>query len=168
MEVTFDIDADGILHVTAKDKATGTEQKVRVEASSGLEPADIDKAIKEAESHAEDDEKRREQIETKNTLDAFIYQTEKSFKEHGEKLEAEERQNLDTAIADAKTALEADDLDKMKAAQENLQNVAYRLSEVLYKNAAEAGAPEAGAEAHTADEEPSDDDSVIDVEEVST
>ena len=168
VEVTFDIDADGILHVTAKDKATGTEQKVRVEASSGLDANDIDKAIKDAESHAEDDEKRREQIETKNTLDAFIYQTEKSFKEHGDKLEAEDRQKLDTAIADAKTALESDDTDKMKAAQEELQNVAYRLSEVLYKTAAEAGAPEAGAEAPAAADEAADDDSVIDVEEVST
>jgi molecular chaperone DnaK len=164
IEVSFDIDADGILHVHAKDKGTGKEQKVRVEASSGLSDTDIDGAIQEADAHAEEDKKYREQVELKNNLGAFVYQTEKSFKEHGDKLPPEDRSTLDSALADAKSALEADDFDKMTKAQEDLQAIAYKLSEVLYKDMAgqaEGAAPEgAGADEGT-------DEGVIDVEEVS-
>ncbi|MBR57928.1 MAG: molecular chaperone DnaK [Myxococcales bacterium] len=164
IEVAFDIDADGILVVHAKDKATGKEQKVRVEASSGLSETDIEQAVQDADANADEDARRKEQVEVKNTLDAFIYQTEKSFKEHGDKVPAEDRAKLDTALADAKAAVETDDLDKMKAAQEELQTIAYRLAEVLYSPDAnaQAEAPTAEASAPT----PEDDDSVIDVEEI--
>jgi molecular chaperone DnaK len=171
IEVAFDIDADGILHVTATDKATAKEQKVRVEASSGLSENDIENAVEAAEANAEEDKKRREQVELRNELDTFVYQTEKTFKELGDKLSQDDRRQLDEAIADAKKALEANDTEQMTRAREGLQNVAYRLSEAAYKQQAEAdGAqqpegPQANASSNGGGNGQSD-DSVIDVEEV--
>ena len=168
IEVAFDIDADGILHVTATDKATGKEQKVRVEASSGLSENDIEDAVKAADANAEDDKKRREQVELRNELDGFVYQTEKTFKELGEKLSQDDRRQLDEAIAEAKKSLEANDTEQMTRAREKLQNVAYRLSEAAYKQQAEA----AGEQQAQADGGSSSggngqsEDGVIDVEEV--
>ena len=165
VEVSFDIDADGILNVHAKDKGTGKEQTVRVEASSGLSENDIEEAIGEAEANEEEDKKRREQIDLKNNLDTFVYQTEKSFKEHGEKLSPEDRTELDNALKDAKAALEADDFDKITKAQESLQTIAYKLSEILYKEAAEQQGDAPGD--NDGDNDGADDE-VIDVEEVSS
>jgi len=165
VEVAFDIDADGILHVTATDKATSKEHKVRVEASSGLSDTDIDRAVQDAEANAEDDEKRREHADLRNNLDSFVYQTEKTFKEHGDKLPPEDRQALDEGLAKAKDAVEKDDFEAMKAAQEHLQSVAYRLSEAMYKSA-DSESPE-GGEGPGPDGSVEDAD-VIDAEEVGT
>ncbi len=165
VEVAFDIDADGILHVTATDKATSKEHKVRVEASSGLSDTDIDRAVQDAEANAEDDEKRREHADLRNNLDSFVYQTEKTFKEHGDKLPPEDRQALDEGLAKAKDAVEKDDFEAMKAAQEHLQSVAYRLSEAMYKSA-DPESPEGGE--GPGPEGSVEDADVIDAEEVGT
>jgi molecular chaperone DnaK len=167
VEVAFDIDADGILHVTATDKATNKEHKVRVEASSGLSDSDIERAVVDAEANAEDDEKRREHADLRNTLDSFVYQTEKTFKEHGDKLASEDRQALDEGLAKAKAAVEQDDFEAMQAAQEHLQSVAYRLSEAMYKGA-NADAPGPGDSDDMQGGPPADEGDVIDAEEVGT
>lgn len=135
IEVTFDIDANGIVHVSAKDLGTGKEQKIRIEASSGLNEGDIDKMVREAEAHAEEDRKERERIETRNEADALIYQTEKSLKEYGDKAGAGEKQNIETAVKDLKAAIESNDTEAIKQKTEALKQASYKLSEELYKNA---------------------------------
>ena len=135
IEVTFDIDANGIVHVSAKDLGTGKEQKIRIEASSGLNESDIDKMVQEAEAHAEEDRKERERIETRNEADALIYQTEKALKEYGDKGGATEKQNIESAIKALKTAIESNDTEAIKQKTETLKQASYKLSEELYKNA---------------------------------
>ncbi|MEP6733003.1 MAG: molecular chaperone DnaK [bacterium] len=120
VEVTFDIDANGILHVAAKDKATNKEQKIRVEASSGLSDADVDKMVKDAEANAEADKKRREEIDTRNRLDSMTYEVEKNAKEWSDKLPAELKTKLEASVERARKALRGDDLNEIKAAQEEL------------------------------------------------
>ena len=124
VEVTFDIDANGILHVSAKDKATGKEQKIRIEASSGLSDADIDKMVKDAEKNAAEDKKRREEIDTRNRLDSMTYEVEKNAKEWSDKLPADLKTRLDASVERARKALRGDDMDEIRAAQEEL-NAAY-------------------------------------------
>ena len=135
IEVTFDIDANGIVHVSAKDLGTGKEQKIRIEASSGLNESDIDKMVQEAEAHAEEDRKERERIETRNEADALIYQTEKALKEYGDKGGATEKQNIENAIKELKAAIESNDTEAIKQKTETLKQASYKLSEELYKNA---------------------------------
>ncbi|HWP68242.1 MAG TPA: molecular chaperone DnaK [Rectinemataceae bacterium] len=135
IEVTFDIDANGIVHVSAKDLGTGKEQKIRIEASSGLNEGDINKMVQEAEAHAEEDRKERERIETRNEADALIYQTEKSLKEYGDKAGAGEKQNIENAVKDLKAAIESNDTEAIKQKTEALKQASYKLSEELYKNA---------------------------------
>ncbi len=142
IEVTFDIDANGILHVTAKDLGTGKDQKITIQGSSGLSKEEVEKMTKDAELHAEEDRKRKEAVETRNQLDSGIYQLEKTLSEAGDKLPADVKGKIDTAIADAKKDLESNDPDKMKAAIENLGKV----GQELYAQAAQAGQP-AGEEA---------------------
>jgi molecular chaperone DnaK len=120
VEVTFDIDANGILHVSAKDKATGKEQKIRIEASSGLSDSDIQKMVKDAESHAADDKKRREEIDARNRLDSMTYEVEKNSKEWGDKLPAELKSKLEGSVERARKALRGDDMNEIRAAQEEL------------------------------------------------
>jgi molecular chaperone DnaK len=120
IEVTFDIDANGILHVTAKDRATGKEQKIRIEASSGLSDAEIDKMVQDAESHAEEDKQRKEKIEARNQLDTLVYQVEKDLGEWGEKLSADTRSRLDSALEGAKQALKQDELSVLTRARDEL------------------------------------------------
>ena len=120
VEVTFDIDANGILHVAAKDKATNKEQKIRVEASSGLSDADIDKMVKDAEKNADEDKKRREEIDTRNRLDSMTYEVEKNAKEWSDKLPADLKTKLEASVERARKALRGDDLNEIKAAQEDL------------------------------------------------
>ena len=115
VEVTFDIDANGILHVGAKDKATGKEQKIRVEASSGLSDADIDKMVKDAEKNAAEDKKRREEIDTRNRLDSMTYEVEKNAKEWGDKLPADLKTKLEGSVERARKALRGDDMQLQKA-----------------------------------------------------
>ncbi len=133
IEVTFDIDANGILHVGAKDKATNKEQKITITASSGLSKDDISKMTKDAELHAEEDKKKHEEVTNRNQLDSMIYNTEKMYNENKEKIPAEEGKNLESAIAAAKKALEANDVEAMKRETENLTKASHKLAEVMYK-----------------------------------
>jgi len=148
IEVTFDIDANGIVHVSAKDQGTGKEQKIRIEASSGLNDADIDKMVREAEAHAEEDKRERERAEARNEADTLIYSTEKSLKDYGDKVSAEERSAIEAAVADLKKAVEANEAEQMKEKIEALKQASYKLAEQIYKQSS-AGAPgaEAGPEA---------------------
>lgn len=141
IEVTFDIDANGILHVSAKDKGTGKDQKITITNSSGLSKDEIDKMKKEAELNAEADKKQREAVETKNNLDNLIYQTEKQIEELGDKLPSDKKSELDTALAEGKSALESNQDDQMKAASTKIQNLFASLAQDLYGQAGAAGAP---------------------------
>ena len=150
VEVTFDIDANGILHVSAKDKATGKEQKIRIEASSGLSDSDIDKMVKQAESHASEDKARREEIEARNQLDALVYRVEKDSKEWVDKLPSDTKAALDGALEKGKESLRTGDAKAIKAALDGLNTAYSTAGAAMYQNqqaSAEAGAPEtAGAE----------------------
>ena len=146
IEVTFDIDANGIVHVSAKDMGTGKENKVVITASSNLSEAEIERAVKEAEAHAEEDKKIKEKIEVKNNADSLVYNTEKTLKDLGDKVSAEEKSAVEAEIANVKKALEGDDVEAIKAAQEKLQQEFYKVSEKLYANVnPNAGAQDAGA-----------------------
>ena len=142
VEVTFDIDANGIMNVSAKDRGTGKEQKITITSSSGLDKKEVEKLVKDAEAHSSDDKKRREAIEAKNALDALIYSTEKLVDESGDKVPASEKEAVRSAIADAKKVLEgqAGDAEALKKAAQNLQKTSYKIAEALYKSAP-AGAP---------------------------
>ena len=148
VEVTFDIDANGILHVSAKDKATGKEQKIRIEASSGLSDTDIQKMVKDAESHAAEDKKRREEIDARNRLDSMTYEVEKNSKEWGEKLPAELKTKLEGSVERARKALRGDDMNEIRAAQEELTKTFGEAGQSFY--AQNQGAPVGGQEAGAA------------------
>jgi molecular chaperone DnaK len=145
VEVTFDIDANGIMNVSAKDLGTGKEQKITITASSGLNKDEIDRMVKEAASHSEEDRKRREEIEAKNRLDSLIYATEKSFNENRSKLEAGEVSQFESALADARKALEAGGTENMNGAGERLQQASHKLAEVMYRSASQSGPGPSGA-----------------------
>jgi molecular chaperone DnaK len=165
VEVTFDIDANGILNVKAKDKGTGKEQKVTITASSGLSEEDIEKMKKDAEAHSDEDTQKKEAIDTKNQADSMIYQTEKLLKDNAEKISDETKKKVEDAIAELKTVLETEDAEKIKAETEKCQQVVYSVSEELYKagaaDEAAQGAAQPGAE--QASEEPAKED-VVDAE----
>ena len=139
VEVTFDIDANGIVNVSAKDVGTGREQKITITASSGLSKEEIDKMMKDAESHASEDEKRKAAIEARNRLDGLVYSVEKSFNENKEKLDAAASGEIESALSDARTALGGEDADAMNNAFERLQTASHKLAEVLYSQAGAAG-----------------------------
>jgi len=139
IEVTFDIDANGILHVSARDKATGKEQKIRIEASSGLSEQEIQKMVKDAESHADEDKERREQIETKNRGDALAWETEKQLKDLGDKVDAESKAKVESALETLKKALERNDTAEIKSGSEELTKIWNEVSGKLYAEAAKAG-----------------------------
>ena len=146
IEVTFDIDANGIVSVQAKDKATGKEQQIRIQASGGLSDADIQTMVKEAEANAESDKRRREQVEARNSTEAMIHQVEKSLADGGEKVPAEAKTEAEAAIADARTALQGEDAAALKAASDRLTQAAMKVGEAMYKAEQAAGpAPEAPA-----------------------
>lgn len=145
VEVTFDIDANGIVNVSAKDKATGKEQQIRIQASGGLSDADIQRMVKEAESNAAEDKKRRELVETRNQADGLLHSTERSVTEHGDKIGADEKAKIETAMADLKTALEGTDAETIRTKTQGLAEAAMKLGEIMYK-AAQAEAGNAGAE----------------------
>jgi molecular chaperone DnaK len=147
IEVTFDIDANGILHVAARDKATGKEQKIRIEASGGLTEQEIQKMVKDAESHSDEDKARRDEVETRNRGGALAWQTEKQLADLGDKVDAESRAKVDGALAPLKTALEGTDIAAIKSATEELSKVWNEVSGKLYaeaSKAADAGGPGAG------------------------
>ncbi len=137
IEVTFDIDANGIVHVSAKDLGTGKEQKIRIESSSGLSESEIEKMVKEAEMHAKEDKKEREKAEVRNEADNLIYATEKSLKEYGEKISADEREKIDQSIKDLQQALESADTQAVKDKVEALKQASYKLAEEVYKTASQ-------------------------------
>src|ERR687883_259428 len=141
VEVTFDIDANGILHVTAKDKATNKEQKIRIEASSGLSDADIDRMVREAEIHAQEDKKRREEIDTRNRLDSMTYEVEKNAKEWSDKLPADMKTRLDASVERSRKALRGDDMSEIRSAQEELTRAYSEAGQSLYAQQASSGAP---------------------------
>jgi molecular chaperone DnaK len=139
IEVTFDIDANGIVHVSAKDLGTGKEQKIRIESSSGLSDQDIDRMVKEAEIHAEEDKKEREKAEVRNEADSMIYSTEKNIKDLGDKVNAEDKSKTEEAIAELRKALEGGDIQTIKDKTEALKQVSYKIAEEIYKQQAAAG-----------------------------
>src|SRR6185503_7430989 len=146
VEVTFDIDANGIVNVHAKDKGTGKEQQIRIQASGGLSDSDIEKMVSEAEQFAEEDKKRRDAAESKNQAESLIHSTEQQLKEHGDKVDEALKSEIEAAVAEAKTAVEGGDTDTIKA--KALAQVAMKLGQAIYEKdqAAQAAAqPEAGA-----------------------
>jgi len=143
IEVTFDIDANGIVKVSAKDQATSKEQSIQITASSGLSKDEIDKLVKDAELHAEDDKKKKELVEARNTADSLIYQTEKSIKELGDKVDAETKTKVEEAIGNLKTAMEGDDADRIKQLSEELTQSSHKLAEAMYQQASQAGQEQA-------------------------
>ena len=151
IEVTFDIDANGIVNVSAKDLGTGKEQHITITASSNMSKEDIDKAVREAEQYAAEDKKRREEVDLRNGADQMIFQTEKALGELGDKVSASEKSDVEAKIADLKEALKGSDIEAIKAKQEELQKAFYAISEKVYKEAAAAqqaaqGAPTDGAQ----------------------
>jgi len=167
IEVTFDIDANGILHVSAKDLGTGKEQKITIQASSGLDDADIDRMVKEAEEHATEDAELKEKIEVKNQADSTVFQIEKVLKENEDKVDAEKRAPVEEKIEELKKAIESDNTEEIKAAMEALNTEMQSISEELYSQAGadQAAAGGAGPEAASADSSDEDDD-IIDAEVV--
>ena len=137
IEVTFDIDANGIVHVGAKDLGTGKEQSIKITASSGLSEEEIKKMVGEAEVHAAEDRKRKDMVEARNQLDSLIYQTEKSLKENGSDLEGSIKDNIDTALKKAKEVLDGQDADAMRKAAEELTQSSHKLAEAMYAKAAQ-------------------------------
>ena len=172
VEVTFDIDANGIVNVSAKDKATGKEQQIRIQASGGLSDSDIDDMVKDAESHAEEDKKRREGVEVRNSADALVHGSEKNLKEYGDKVPDEDRQAIEDAVKDLKDALEDEgaDPESLQAKTEALSEVSMKLGEAMYKAsqeeaaAAEAGDGGDGGDGDASGDADEDDGSVVDAE----
>lgn len=155
IEVTFDIDANGIVHVSAKDKATGKEQSIEIKASSGLSEEEIDKMVKDAEAHAEEDKRKRELVDLRNQADTLLYTTEKSLKENGDKISAEERGNVESALNQLKSVKDGTDAGAIKAALESLTQSSHKLAEAMYAQAsseAQAGQTGSSGEAGADDE----------------
>jgi len=160
IEVTFDIDANGIVNVSASDKATGKEQSIRIQASGGLTEADINRMVKEAESHAEEDKKRRELVEIRNQAEALVHSTERMLKDYGDKVPAGDKALVESAVTDLKSVIEGDDRDAIKQKVDALAQASMKLGEAMYQAsqgaAAAGGGPQAAA--------PGDDDKVVDVD----
>ena len=172
IEVTFDIDASGILHVSAKDLGTGKEQSIKITSSTKLSKEDIDKYVKEAEQYAADDKKKKEEIEAKNEADNLVYATEKSLKEHGDKISQDERLKIEQAINDTKEAIKGGDIAKIKEAKDKLSDASHKLAEEVYKAAqqqqqanAQGTQSNAGAQANN-NAGGNNDDNVVDAEVV--
>jgi molecular chaperone DnaK len=162
VEVTFDIDANGIVSVTAKDKATSKEQQIRIQASGGLSDKDIEKMVKEAESHAAEDKKKRALAEAKNNADALIHSTEKAMSEHGSKIDAGDRTAIEDAIAALKESIKSDDPDQIKPKTDALAQASMKLGEAMYKAQQAAGAAEGAGPAEGS--QPKPDDNVVDAD----
>ena len=145
IEVSFDIDANGIVNVSAKDKATNKEQTIRIQASGGLIDEDIDKMVKEAEAHAEEDKKLKAAVEARNHADALIHTTEKSLKENGDKIGQADKDAIEAALSDLKGSLDSNDAEQIKAKTDALVQASMKMGEAMYKDSGTAGA--AGAEA---------------------
>jgi molecular chaperone DnaK len=144
IEVTFDIDANGILNVSARDKATSKQQNITITASSGLSKDEIERMKKEAEANAADDARQREGIEIRNLADSVVYSTEKLLREQGDKVEAADKQAAEAALGELREALKGEDLDRIKKAQEATVQASHKLSEAMYREAQAKSQPEAG------------------------
>jgi len=171
IEVTFDIDANGIVNVSAKDTATGKQQQITITASTNLTDDEVDNMVKEAEAHAEEDKKKREEVDTRNHADQMVYQTEKTLEEHGDKLPDEEKQKITDAIEKTKKALDGADTEAIKSAVEELTQASHKLAEVMYQQASTGADQAAGAGPETGPEAggqqagaPGGDDDVVDAE----
>ena len=148
IEVTFDIDANGIVKVTAKDKGTGKEQQITISGSTALSDDEVDRMVQDAESHAEEDKKRKDEIEIRNQTDSLSYSTEQTVNELGDKVPEDMKKQAEDAVAEAKKALEGTDVEAIKTAGDTLQEVGHKLAEVVYSNAqADAASGNAGADA---------------------
>ena len=168
IEVSFDIDANGIVHVAAKDKATGKEQSIQITAASGLSEDEIDKMVKDAEMHADEDKKKRELIDTKNSAEALLDQTEKTLKEHGDKVDEETKKSIESAMEALKQSKDSDNVDEIKQKVEALSQASHKLAEAMYQQAAQDGQGAPGADgaagAAASDAGPKDDDDVVDAD----
>jgi molecular chaperone DnaK len=169
IEVSFDIDANGIVHVAAKDKATGKEQSIQITAASGLSEDEIEKMVKDAELHADDDKKKRELIDTKNSAEALVGQTEKTLKEHGDKVDEETRKGIEAAVEALKQSKDSSNVDEIKQKIEALSQASHKLAEVMYQQAAQDGQGAAGAAggaggADSSNAETKEDDDVVDAD----
>jgi molecular chaperone DnaK len=164
IEVTFDIDANGIVNVSAKDKGTGKEQQIRIQASGGLKDEDIDKMVKEAEQFAEEDKKRRAEAEAKNNAESLIHSTEQQLKEHGDKVSAEVKTEIETALAEAKTAVESGDAEAMTEKANALTQAAMKLGQAVYEQQQAQAQPEGADGAEAGASEASGDEEVVDAE----
>jgi len=144
IEVTFDIDANGIVHVSAKDLATGKEQKIRIESSSGLSDSDIDKMLKDAEAHAKDDQEKKKSIEVRNNADAMAYSTEKMMRENADKISDSDKAAVEAAIAEVRKALEGSDVAAIESAVKNLEQASHTMAQAMYEAASKAQQASAG------------------------
>jgi len=160
IEVTFDIDANGIVNVSAKDKGTGKEQKIQIQASGGLSEEEIQKMVKEAEANKEADKKKRESVDARNQADSLVFSTEKSLKEHGDKVSSEEKKAIENGITDLKKSLEGTDIEDIKKKTQNLIQVSMKLGEAVYKSQQK---PEAN-KTEAKDSKPNDKDNVVDAD----
>jgi molecular chaperone DnaK len=166
IEVTFDIDANGLIHVTAADKATGKTQDIRIEASSGLTEEEIDKMKKEAEANAESDKKVKEEVDTLNSADSMIFQTESQLKEYGDKLSADKKKAIEDNLETLKKSHESKDLDNIKAALDAINESWKNASEEMYKAQAESGAGSSGGDPNGSPQNDDKKDSSDDVQDV--
>jgi molecular chaperone DnaK len=163
VEVTFDIDANGILNVTAKDNATGKDQKITITSSSGLSKEEVDRMAKEADAHASEDQTKREEVEARNSLDNMVYNVEKMLKDNGDKVSGSEKSDVETALTEAKATLQGSaSAAEMNAAREKVTAVSHKLAEAMYK--ANASGPSTAGEASPAEEKK--EEGVIDAEYV--
>jgi len=161
IEVTFDIDANGIVSVSAKDKGTGKEQKIQIQASGGLSEEEIQKMVKEAEANKDADKKKRESVDSRNQADSLVFSTEKSLKEHGSKISAEEKKAIENGIADLKKSLEGTDVEDIKKKTQNLIQVSMKLGEAVYKSQQK---PETNKDKEDENKKPDDKDNVVDAD----
>jgi molecular chaperone DnaK len=167
IEVTFDIDANGIVHVSAKDLATQKEQSIKITASSGLSKDEVEKLVRDAQTHTEEDKKRRKAAEAKNQADNLLYQTEKNLKEHGDKISADDRTKIEEAVTALKKAMEGTDPDAIESATQALTTASHKLAEEMYKKASASAATGAGADTGGGAESPNGaktDEKVVDAE----
>jgi molecular chaperone DnaK len=139
--VTFDIDANGIVHVSAKDLGTGKEQSIKITASSGLSKDEIEKLVRDAQSHSDEDKKRRQLAEARNQADTLVYGTEKNLNEHGDKISEDEKTKITDAVAALRKAMEGNDLDAIQSATQTLTSASHKLAEEMYKKASASASP---------------------------
>ncbi|MBZ5605785.1 MAG: Hsp70 family protein, partial [Acidobacteriia bacterium] len=146
IEVTFDIDANGILNVTAKDKATNNEQKITITSSSGLSKEEVDKMARDAEANSADDKKRKDEIDARNRADSMVYQVEKMLKDHRDKISPEDATNVEAALEGARKAMSGGSIEEINKAVDNLTSASHKLAEAMYKASSTTGGPQGGAQ----------------------